>query len=73
MLDADVGRLLDALDQSGQTENTVVIFTSDHGEGLGRHKLVQKWHPYEESMKVPLVVSAPQGVKSNYRDSKSLV
>lgn len=73
MLDADVGRVLDALDQSGQTENTVVIFTSDHGEGLGRHKLVQKWHPYEESMKVPLVVSAPQWVKSNYQDSKNLV
>ena len=38
MVDSDIGRILDALEDSGQDDNTVVIFTSDHGEGAGRHE-----------------------------------
>jgi len=54
MLDADVGRILNGLEAAGQAENTIVILTSDHGEGRGRHQNVQKWHPYDEAMKVPM-------------------
>ena len=59
MLDADVGRVLRAVKDAGQAENTVIVFTSDHGDGRGRHKHVSKWYPYDEAMKVPLIVSCP--------------
>ncbi len=59
MVDSDIGRILDALEDSGQDDNTVVIFTSDHGEGAGRHSNVQKWYPYDEAAKVPLIISWP--------------
>jgi len=74
MLDADIGRVLDALEQSKHADNTVVIFTSDHGDGMGRHSLVTKWHPYDESMKVPLVISWPGiGAMQNVRNNTNLV
>jgi len=73
MLDADVGRVLDALEASGQAENTIVIFTADHGEGRGRHQNVQKWHPYDESMKVPMVVSCPGKIREGHIDRTHLV
>jgi len=62
MLDADVGRLLQAVEDSGQADNTVIVFTSDHGDGRGRHKHVSKWYAYDEAMKVPLVVSCPRRI-----------
>lgn len=70
-VDADVGRLLDAVE--ARNDDTLVIFTSDHGEGLGRHGRVQKWHPYEESIKVPLIVALPGRVAGNRVDASSLV
>jgi choline-sulfatase len=73
MLDADVGRLLNALEQSGLADDTIVVFTSDHGEGGGRHSHVQKWYPYEESVKVPLIVSCPARIQSGVRDTAHLV
>jgi arylsulfatase A-like enzyme len=73
MLDADVGRILDAVEESGQAENTIIIFTSDHGEGRGRHNHVQKWYPYEEAMRVPFFVSCPGRLPTNVRDSAHLV
>lgn len=73
MLDADVGRMLDALEDSGKAGNTIVIFTSDHGEGGGRHGNVQKWFPYEESVKVPLIISCPGRLSEGARDGAHLV
>ena len=56
-IDHEVGRILDALDESGQAENTVVIFMSDHGEMLGDHGLYFKGpHFYDEAIRVPLVM-----------------
>ena len=69
MVDADIGRMLDALDATGLAGNTIVVLTSDHGEGRGRHSHVQKWYPYEESVKVPLVVSCPGRVAENHQDA----
>jgi N-acetylglucosamine-6-sulfatase len=54
-----VGRLLAALRRSGELERTLVIFTSDQGFVLGEHGLVGKQLPYEESVRVPLVVTGP--------------
>ena len=59
MLDADVGRLLRAVEDSGQADNTIIAFTSDHGDGRGRHQHVSKWYPYDEAMKVPLIFACP--------------
>ncbi|MHC4403850.1 MAG: sulfatase family protein [Planctomycetota bacterium] len=73
MVDADVGRILDALEDTSQAENTVILLTSDHGEGRGRHRHVQKWYPYEESVKVPMIVSCPGRIAENLRDATRLV
>lgn len=73
MLDADTGRILDALEASGMTDDTIVIFTCDHGEGAGRHSHVQKWTPYDESVKVPFIASCPKRMQSDVKDSSHLV
>ncbi|QLH78451.1 sulfatase-like hydrolase/transferase [Halosimplex rubrum] len=61
LIDDAVGRLLDALERTGQREDTLVIFTSDHGELLGEHGIYLKGaFFYEESLRVPLIVSGPE-------------
>ena len=61
LLDEKVGDLLDELERTGQRENTVVIFMSDHGEMLGDHGLVQKGCRFYEGLtRVPLVISYPR-------------
>lgn len=59
MIDREVGEILETLERRGRMDNTVIIFTSDHGDCLGDHGLIQKWAPYEEVTRVPLIVSAP--------------
>jgi len=56
-VDRQVGQILQALRDSGQEENTIVIFTSDHGEGLGSHHWTGKMMYYQEEAAVPLIVS----------------
>lgn len=58
-LDAHVGQILDALDATGTAEDTLTIYTSDHGENLGTRGLWGKSMLYEESSRVPLVVRGP--------------
>jgi choline-sulfatase len=58
-LDQCVGRFLDRLEQRGELEDTLVVFTSDHGEMLGDHGLWQKLAPHHNSVGVPLVVAGP--------------
>lgn len=58
-VDAEIGRVLDALQAAGLEENTLIIFTADHGECAGAHGLNQKTVFYEEAARVPLIVSAP--------------
>jgi len=73
MVDADIGRVLDALEAAGEAENTLVVLTADHGEGRGRHMHVQKWYPYEEAVKVPLVWSCPGRIAEGHRNTEHLV
>jgi len=57
--DDNMGRLLDYLDDSGLAENTIVVFTSDHGEMLGSHGRRNKMVPYDEAVQVPLLMRWP--------------
>jgi arylsulfatase len=60
LIDENVGRMLDTLERTGQRQNTVVIFTSDHGEMLGDHGLLLKGcRFYEGLVRVPLIFSWP--------------
>lgn len=61
LVDLELKRVLDALDANGLTDNTIVIFTSDHGEYLCSHgTMIEKWHAaYEEVTHVSMVVSSP--------------
>ena len=58
-LDAQVGEVLDALDESGKKDNTVVVFTSDHGFHIGEHSLWGKTSNFELDARVPLIVASP--------------
>jgi len=58
-VDALVGKILSALEATSQRDNTIVIFTSDHGYHLGEHDLWQKVSIHEESAKVPLIICVP--------------
>lgn len=70
LIDAQVGRMLDALEETGQLENTIVIFMSDHGEMLGDHGIYLKGpYFYEPAIKVPLIVSMPGTVLQGQRST----
>ncbi|RYG75515.1 DUF229 domain-containing protein [bacterium] len=58
-LDAWVGKILEAVEKSGQADNTLIIFTADHGLALGRHGFMGKQSLYDHSTRVPLILSGP--------------
>lgn len=63
-LDHHVGRLMDYLNQSGQKDNTIVVFTSDHGEWLGEHLAYGKGYPgHDPVSRVPFVIRWPEGIR----------
>lgn len=65
-LDAQVGRILGALDASGQRGRTLIVFAGDSGLAIGSHGLFGKQNVYEHSMRVPLIFSGP-GIPKNVR------
>jgi arylsulfatase A-like enzyme len=67
-LDHHIGRLLKAIKDSGQYENTIIIFSSDHGLAIGSHGLMGKQNLYEHSMKSPLIFSGP-GIPKGHSDA----
>ncbi|BDS05869.1 choline-sulfatase [Oceaniferula spumae] len=65
-MDAQIGRILDALEASGKADNTWIIFTSDHGLSVGHHGLVGKQNMYEDGLCAPFIVVGP-GVKAGQK------
>ncbi len=73
-MDSEVGRILQVLRETGQYDNTIVVFTSDHGDMLGGHGLVTKGvgTSYEEVYNIPLIIRAP-GMAGGREESGALV
>ena len=70
LIDEQVGRMLETLEQLGQRENTIVVFTSDHGEMLGDHGIYLKGpYFYDPAIRVPLIVSCPGVVLAKESDA----
>ena len=59
MIDHQVGEIIDALEQRGDLDNTIIVFTSDHGDALGDHGHSQKWNMYQSTVQVPAIVAGP--------------
>jgi arylsulfatase A-like enzyme len=72
MVDGDIGRILEAVESRRLAKDTVVIFSSDHGDGQGAHHWNQKWVFYEESVRVPFIV-AGAGIAGSGRVDDRLV
>jgi arylsulfatase A-like enzyme len=68
-LDAQVGRILKALEATGRAGNTLVVYTSDHGLALGRHGLLGKQNLYDHSMRPPLLLAGPGVPKGGRSDA----
>ena len=67
-VDTEVGRMMHALEETGQAENTIVIYMSDHGEMLGDHGLLQKGpYFYEGAIRVPMIIRWPGKYKAGLR------
>lgn len=59
-VDDQVGRVLDALEGSPYRDNTIIVFSSDHGYHIGEKDCIQKWHLWNESTRVPLMIRIPE-------------
>ena len=67
-LDAQIGRVISALKQTGQAENTIIVFAGDNGLAVGRHGLMGKQSIYDHSVHVPLIFSGP-GIPKGQRQN----
>jgi arylsulfatase A-like enzyme len=65
-IDTQIGRVIEKISSMDELENTYIIYTSDHGIGIGRHGLQGKQNLYEHSWRVPLVVNGP-GIRAGSR------
>lgn len=68
LVDKEVGTILDKLASLGLDENTVIIFTSDHGDGIGSHRWAQKNMFYDEVARIPFIISHKGVTKSGVSD-----
>ena len=64
-IDDNVGKILNSLRETDQLENTIIVFTSDHGDLCGEHGKDNKWNPLEASAKIPFILHYPGKVDGN--------
>ncbi len=69
--DMEIGRILAALQAQGLREDTIVVYTADHGLGVGQHGLMGKQNLYDHSMRIPLIMRGP-GVPAGFRSDARL-
>ena len=69
-MDAQIGRIYNALEKSGKAENTYIIFTADHGLSVSHHGLLGKQNMYDHSVRVPFVISGPDIPKGRTSESE---
>lgn len=67
-MDAQIGRILDKLEETGQAENTYIFFSADHGLSVGNHGLIGKQNMYEHSLRPPMIIVGPDIPKGEKRD-----
>lgn len=67
-IDHQVGKILDALEAQGLMDNTLILFTSDHGDNLGDHEMIYKWLMTEQALHVPMLARLPGGVRGGAVD-----
>ncbi len=72
-VDSEIGKVTAALAKNGYEKNTIVVFTSDHGDGAAAHKWAAKLSLYEESSKIPLILSWPGQISAGKVDKNHLV
>ena len=72
-VDDNIGRLMQYLDESGLAEDTIVVFTSDHGEMHGSHGRIAKVVPYAEAVNIPLIIRWPRRIKPGIRSDALFV
>lgn len=59
-VDNQIGQIINAIEEKGLMDNTIIIFTSDHGDHLGQHSMYQKMEMYEQAIHVPLIIKIPE-------------
>jgi len=67
-VDEQIGRILETLEETGQSENTIIVFAGDNGLAVGQHGLVGKQNVYDHSVRVPLIISGP-GLEKGKRNN----
>lgn len=73
MVDAEIGKVIDALKENGYWENTLIIFSSDHGDGAAAHKWAAKLSLYEESSRIPMIMVWPGKIPTGKTNNTHLV
>jgi choline-sulfatase len=73
LVDRHIGELLDGLEASGMAEDTLIVFTSDHGDGMARHQWNQKTIFYDEVARVPFIIARPGRARSCEINTEHLV
>jgi len=71
-VDEQIGRILETLDQSGRLDQTLIIYTTDHGDMTGDHHLWRKSYAYEASARIPMIMRWPTGLVSAARGQVSM-
>lgn len=68
MVDSYIGRILDEIKNCGYDDNTIILFTTDHGDHLGQHSMYQKMEMYEQAVNIPFMIKGPNIQKNTINE-----